>query len=86
MDLSVPEVMFAGYGFGINEDSLKWNDYSGLDVKGKVVMILRADPEIDKTKSPFIKYSRDRDKVLQAKDIGSSRSIAGFRKDFRSWR
>jgi len=66
------EVMFAGYGFGINEDSLKWNDYSGLDVKGKVVMILRADPEIDKTKSPFIKYSHDRDKVLQAKDMGAA--------------
>jgi len=66
------EVIFAGYGFSINEDSLKWNDYSDLDVKGKVLMILRADPEIDKTKSPFIKYSRDRDKVLQAKDMGAA--------------
>jgi aminopeptidase YwaD len=35
-------------------------------------MILRADPEIDKNKSPFIKYSRDRDKVLQAKDMGAA--------------
>lgn len=66
------EVVFAGYGFGINEDSLKWNDYSDLDVKGKVVLILRADPEIDKNKSLFIKYSRDRDKVLQAKDLGAT--------------
>jgi aminopeptidase YwaD len=66
------EVIFAGYGFSINEDSLKWNDYSDLDVKGKVVMILRADPEIDKNKSPFIKYSRDRDKALQAKDMGAA--------------
>jgi len=66
------EVVFAGYGFGINEDSLKWNDYSDLDVKGKVIMILRADPEIDKNKSLFIKYSRDRDKVLQAKDMGAT--------------
>lgn len=65
------EVVFAGYGFEINEDSLKWNDYVGNDVKGKIVMILRADPEIEKTKSPFIKYSRDRDKVLQAKDKGA---------------
>ena len=63
------EVVFAGYGFDINEDTLKWNDYSNMDVKGKVVMILRADPEIDKNSSPFIKYSRDRDKVLQAKDM-----------------
>jgi aminopeptidase YwaD len=66
------DVVIAGYGFDINEDSLKWDDYSGLDVKGKVVMILRADPEIDKNKSPFIKYSRDRDKVLQAKDMGAA--------------
>ena len=66
------EVVFAGYGFEINEDSLKWNDYAGLDVKGKIVMILRADPEVEKNKSPFIKYSKDRDKVLQAKDMGAS--------------
>ena len=66
------EVVFAGYGFSINEDSLKWNDYDGIDVKGKVVMVFRADPEVDKTMSPFIRYSRDRDKVLQAKDLGAS--------------
>jgi aminopeptidase YwaD len=34
------EVVFAGYGFGINEDSLKWNDYIDVRVKGKVVMPL----------------------------------------------
>lgn len=66
------EVVFAGYGFSINEDSLKWDDYKGLDVKGKIVMILRADPEIEKNSSPFIKYSKDRDKVLQAKDLGAT--------------
>jgi len=65
------EVVFAGYGFDINEDSLKWKDYSAVDVKGKVVLILRADPEIEKTASLFIKYSKDRDKVLQAKDLGA---------------
>jgi len=65
------EVVFAGYGFDIKEDSLKWSDYAGVDVKGKVVMILRADPDIEKNRSPFIKYSRDRDKVLEAKDRGA---------------
>jgi len=34
------DVVFAGYGFSIDEDSLKWNDYSNVDVKGKVVMII----------------------------------------------
>ena len=65
------KVVFAGYGFEINEDSLKWNDYASADVKGKVVLILRSDPEIEKTASPFIKYSRDRDKALEAKDQGA---------------
>ncbi|OFX50914.1 MAG: hypothetical protein A2066_07635 [Bacteroidetes bacterium GWB2_41_8] len=66
------EVVFAGYGFDINEDSLKWNDYEGLNDKGKIVLILRADPEIEKNVSPFVKYSKDRDKVLQAKDMGAA--------------
>jgi Zn-dependent M28 family amino/carboxypeptidase len=66
------EIVFAGYGFDINEDSLKWNDYSGIDVKGKVVLILRGDPEIEKNLSPFMKYSKDRNKVLQAKDMGAA--------------
>jgi aminopeptidase YwaD len=66
------EVVFAGYGFNINGDSLKWNDYYGLDVKGKWVMMLRADPETEKSRSPFIPYSGDRDKALLAKDMGAS--------------
>ncbi len=66
------EVVFAGYGFNINNDSLKWNDYNGVDVKGKWVLILRGDPEPDNTKSPFIPVSADRDKALLAKDMGAA--------------
>jgi aminopeptidase YwaD len=66
------EVIFAGYGFVINTDSLKWNDYSGLDVKGKWVMILRSDPEVTNSRSLFIPFSGDRDKALLAKDMGAS--------------
>ena len=66
------EVVFAGYGFSIDIDSLKWNDYSGLDVKGKWVLVLQADPESEKSKSPFIPYSGDRDKALLAKDMGAA--------------
>ncbi|MCX6326356.1 MAG: M20/M25/M40 family metallo-hydrolase [Bacteroidia bacterium] len=66
------EVVFAGYGFNIHGDSLKWNDYNGMDVKGKWVMILRGDPEIENTKSSFIPFSGDRDKALIAKDMGAA--------------
>lgn len=65
------EIIFTGYGFVIDEDSLKWNDYKGIDVNGKWVMILRADPEPDKSVSPFIPYSSDRGKALLSKDMGA---------------
>jgi len=66
------EVVFAGYGFNINADSLKWNDYKGIDVKGKWVLILRGDPEPENNKSPYISFSANRDKALLAKDMGAS--------------
>jgi aminopeptidase YwaD len=66
------DVIFTGYGFNINTDSLQWNDYQGIDVKNKWVMILRADPDADKTESIFIPHSADRDKALLAKDSGAA--------------
>jgi hypothetical protein len=66
------EVVFAGYGFSINTDSLKWNDYADLQVKGKWALILRSDPEPDNSKSPYIPFSGDRDKALLAKDMGAA--------------
>jgi len=36
------EVVFVGYG--INAPELKWNDYAGVDVKGKWVLIMVNDP------------------------------------------
>ena len=66
------EVVFVGYGFNIKSDSLNWDDYNGIDIKGKWVMMLRADPETDKTKSPFVPYSGDRDKAILAKDMGAA--------------
>jgi len=65
------EVVFAGYGFNINNDSLKWNDYDRTDVKSKWVIIMRGDPEPDDSKSKFAPFSGDRDKSLLAKDMGA---------------
>jgi hypothetical protein len=64
-------VVFAGYGFNINNDSIRWNDYNGVDVKGKWVMIMRGEPEIENSKSPYMTYTADRDKALLAKDMGA---------------
>jgi aminopeptidase YwaD len=64
--------LFAGFGFNINEDTLKWNDYKDINPKGKWVIILRGDPEPDNTRSAFAQFSSDRDKALLAKDMGAA--------------
>ncbi len=65
-------VVFVGYGFDIDQDSLKWKDYEGLDVKGKWVMLFRGDPELDNNESKFIPFTEIRGKVLVAKDHGAA--------------
>jgi Zn-dependent M28 family amino/carboxypeptidase len=42
ISLKNAELVFAGYG--VNAPERGWNDYAGLDVKGKVVMVLVNDP------------------------------------------
>ena len=66
------EVVFAGYGFRIEEDTLRWNDYATVDVSGKVVMLLRGTLGNEDASSPYINHSEDRDKVLLAADRGAS--------------
>ena len=64
-------VIFAGYGFDIKTDSISWNDYSGLDVTGKWVMVLRGDPE-DNPHGMFSEHSSLRKKTLVARDHGAA--------------
>ena len=45
------EVVFAGYGITANE--YHYDDYAGLDVKGKIVLILRHEPQEMDDKSVF---------------------------------
>lgn len=46
-------VVFVGYG--IQEESLKLDEYKNLDVKGKIVMMLTETPGKDDSESPFNK-------------------------------
>ena len=64
-------VIFAGYGFDIDEEGLRWNDYDGLDVKGKWVMVMRHSPEREETHSLFTKHSPLHKKMLVARDRGA---------------
>ncbi len=66
------ELVFAGYGFSIDSDELVWNDYKDIDVEGKWVLILRADPEVENPMSSFAAFSSDRDKAMLAKDKGAA--------------
>ncbi len=39
-------IVFAGYGISAAQDE-KYDDYDGIDVKGKVVIVLRGEPQTD---------------------------------------
>ena len=62
------DVVFAGYGFELEDEKLSWNDYDGIDVSGKWVMVLRGNAEIDSTSSPFHAHSNERNKAMVAVD------------------
>ncbi len=66
------ELAFAGYGFDIDLDSLQWNDYANIDVKGKWVLVLRNDPEIRNPNSLYIPFSGEKSKVVTAKEKGAA--------------
>jgi hypothetical protein len=45
------EIVFAGYGITVKD--YDYDDYAGLDVKGKIVLVLRYEPPPKDDKSPF---------------------------------
>ena len=65
------EVIFAGFGFDLDMEDIKWNDYATLEVSGKWVMVLRGNPEIDSSTSVFHAFSNERDKAMLAADQGA---------------
>ncbi len=67
------EVVFAGYG--ISAPDLEWDDYDGIDVTGKAVLVMRNSPEPDEPHSKFSRASSMRFKASIAKDKGASAII-----------
>ena len=53
VDIKEAEVVFAG--FGIVAPEYDWNDYEGLDVKGKIVVVLVNDPGFGGDDQSFFK-------------------------------
>jgi hypothetical protein len=63
-------VVFAGYG--ITDTSLKYDDYAGIDVKGKIVFMLRYTPDGKKTESKFYNLASVRTKAFNAREHGAT--------------
>lgn len=61
-------VIFAGYGLEIDQDTLHWNDFDGVNVLGKWILALQGDPDMDNPQSPFVQFSTERAKALTASD------------------
>lgn len=63
-------VVFAGYG--ITSKDPAYDDYDGVDVKGKIALVLRWTPEGDHPHSPYTQYSQLRFKAINARDKGAA--------------
>lgn len=68
------EIVFAGYG--ITAPELQYDDYAGLEVTGKIVLLLSGEPRERDPSSPFrrpeaYRYSEVRYKVLNAREHGA---------------
>jgi Zn-dependent M28 family amino/carboxypeptidase len=68
--VSKASAIFVGYG--ISDSSLKYDDYNGLDVKGKVVIALAKTPDGDNQRGQFARYNDARFKAVIAKEKGAA--------------
>ncbi|MEP0775365.1 MAG: hypothetical protein HRF46_13510, partial [Acidobacteriota bacterium] len=64
------EVVFAGYGIPAPDEG--WDDYAGLDVKGKIVLLLRHSPHGDDPASKLQPYMALRRKAAEARARGAA--------------
>lgn len=62
-------IVFAGYG--ISAKDLNYDDYEGIDVKDKIVVVFRNHPDMKSPHSKFEQYSSLRYKTTNARDKGA---------------
>ena len=63
------KVVFTGYGISARE--LEYDDYAGIDVKDKIVVVFRNHPDMKSPHSKFEQYSSLRYKTTNARDKGA---------------
>ena len=64
------KLVFAGYGISA-ADSLHYDDYANLDVKNKIVMLMRYSPDTS-AYSQYAQYSSTMAKLFTARDKGAA--------------
>ncbi|MFQ5657191.1 MAG: M28 family peptidase, partial [Candidatus Methylomirabilales bacterium] len=72
------DVVFVGYGITAHE--LNYDDYAGLDVTGKIVLVMTHEPREKDEKSPFrdpkaYRYTEVRYKAINAREHGAKAII-----------
>jgi len=70
-------VVFVGYG--IVEPSIKWDELKGVNVKGKIALVLTEAPGRDDPKSPFNSTKELKDKYFPAAPAGGTMFAMGPR-------
>jgi hypothetical protein len=64
------ELVFVGYG--INASELNYNDYTGIDLKGKIALVMMYSPGYNNPHdNPFSKYEALRSKCMEVKEQGA---------------
>jgi len=63
------EMAFVGYG--ITAQELNYDDYEGIDVKGKIVILLTDTPDGEEKEPKFGNYTKLRYKATNARDHGA---------------
>ena len=86
VDIDAP-IVFLGYG--VTAPEFGWNDYAGIDVKGKVVLIIVGDPPSDDPKffggKALTYYGRWTYKYEQAARMGAIGALIIHRTDLASY-
>jgi hypothetical protein len=58
-------------GYGISAPPIHYDDYAGVNVRGKIVVALRQSPEGDDVKSKFAPFAPLRSKAMTAREKGA---------------
>jgi Zn-dependent M28 family amino/carboxypeptidase len=86
VDIDAP-IVFVGYG--VDAPEFQWNDYAGIDVKGKVILCIVGDPPSDDPKffggKALTYYGRWTYKFEQAARMGAVGALIIHRTDLASY-